>query len=262
MKKSLNILKFAFKEQREYRLNFIFGIITMVINDFIFLAIFIIFLWYFTGTWLNFGNFLLIHSIIAFQYAIVNWVFSNIWDLPSIIEEWKLDYYLSFPINTLKFIVLSKIKVHNLWDVLFALVSMIIYAIYFYEWAWYIFVFKWIIIVLIALIFAAGLFIMVGSISFWLQKWSKVRDLFQSFFLVFGSYPPTIFKSDKLMFIMISMIWLYPWVYLPYQMIIWHAGIWNWTVLIVSSLLMFLIWIWIFKRGLGRYSSGNLVVQM
>lgn len=262
MKKSLNILKFAFKEQREYRLNFIFGIITMVINDFIFLAIFVIFLGYFTGTWLNFGNFLLIHSIIAFQYAIVNWVFSNIWDLPSIIEEWKLDYYLWFPINTLKFIVLSKIKVHNLWDVLFALISMIIYAISFYQWDWYIFVSKWFIIVLIALIFAAGLFIMVGSISFWLQKWSKVRDLFQSFFLVFGSYPPTIFKSDKLMFIMISMIWLYPWVYLPYQMIIWHWTIWNWIILIVSSVLMFLIWIWIFKRWLGRYSSGNLVVQM
>jgi ABC-type uncharacterized transport system permease subunit len=50
MKNSLNILKFAFKEQREYRLNFIFGIITMVINDFIFLAIFVIFLGYFTGT--------------------------------------------------------------------------------------------------------------------------------------------------------------------------------------------------------------------
>ncbi len=262
MKKSLNILKFAFKEQREYRLNFIFGIITMVINDFIFLAIFVIFLGYFTGTWLNFGNFLLIHSIIAFQYAIVNWVFSNIWDLPSIIEEWKLDYYLWFPINTLKFIVLSKIKVHNLWGVLFALISMIIYAIPFYQWDWYIFVSKWFIIVLIALIFAAGLFIMVGSISFWLQKWSKVRDLFQSFFLVFGSYPPTIFKSDKLMFIMISMIWLYPWVYLPYQMIIWHWTIWNWIILIVSSVLMFLIWIWIFKRWLGRYSSGNLVVQM
>ena len=262
MKKSLNILKFAFKEQLEYRLNFFLGIITMVVNDFIFLAIFVIFLGYFTGTWLSFWNFLLIHSIIAFQYAIVNWVFSNIWDLPSIIEEWKLDYYLSFPINTLKFIVLSKIKVHNLWDVLFALVSMIIYAIYFYEWTWYVFVSKWIIIVFVALFFAAGLFIMIWSVSFWLQKWSKVRDLFQSFFLVFGSYPPTIFQSDKLMFVLISMIGLYPWVYLPYQMIVGNASVRDWVILFVSGILMFLIWIWIFRRWLRRYSSGNLVVQM
>lgn len=262
MKKSFNILKFAFKEQLEYRLNFFLGIITMVINDFIFLAIFIIFLGYFTGTGLSFWNFLLIHSIIAFQYAIVNWVFSNIWDLPSIIEEGKLDYYLSFPVNTLKFIVLSKIKVHNLWDVLFALASMIIYAIYFYEWAWYIFVSKRFVIVIVALFFAAGLFIMIWSVSFRLQKWSKVRDLFQSFFLVFGSYPPTIFKSDKLVFVLISMIWLYPGVYLPYQMIIGNASMLDRIILFVSGALMFLIWIWIFKRGLRRYSSGNLVVQM
>ena len=262
MKKDLHILKFAFKEQLEYKLNFFLGMLTMVVNDFIFLFIFVIFLGYFTGTWLNFGNFLLIHSIIAFQYAIVNWVFSNIWDLPSIIEEWKLDYYLSFPVNTLKFIVLSKIKVHNLWDVLFALCSMIIYAIYFYEWAWYNFVLNWFIIVFIALIFATGLFIMIWSVSFRLQKWSKVRDLFQSFFLVFGSYPPTVFKADKLTFILISVIWLYPWVYLPYQMIVWNASVWNRIVLIVSSILMLSIGLWVFKRWLRRYSSGNLVVQM
>lgn len=262
MRKNLNILKFAFKEQLEYRWNFFLGMITMVINDFIFLFVFVIFLGYFTGTWLNFGNFLLIHSIIAFQYAIVNWVFSNIWDLPNIIEEGKLDYYLSFPIDTLKFIVLSKIKVHNLWDVLFALTSMIIYAIYFYEWAWSTFVSKRFVIVIIALIFATGLFVMIWSISFWLQKWSKMRDLFQSFFLVFGSYPPTIFQSDKLMFVLISMIGLYPGVYLPYQMIVGNASIRNWIVLVGSSIFMFLIGIWIFKRGLRRYSSGNLVVQM
>ncbi|MFZ2150671.1 MAG: ABC-2 family transporter protein [Candidatus Absconditicoccaceae bacterium] len=262
MKKSFNILKFAFKEQLEYRLNFFLGIITMVINDFIFLAIFIIFLGYFTGTGLSFGNFLLIHSIIAFQYAIVNGVFSNIGDLPSIIEEGKLDYYLSFPVNTLKFIVLSKIKVHNLGDVLFALASMIIYAIYFYEGAWYIFVSKRFVIVIVALFFAAGLFIMIGSVSFRLQKGSKVRDLFQSFFLVFGSYPPTIFKSDKLVFVLISMIGLYPGVYLPYQMIIGNASMLDRIILFVSGALMFLIGIWIFKRGLRRYSSGNLVVQM
>ncbi|MCF7835329.1 ABC-2 family transporter protein [Candidatus Gracilibacteria bacterium] len=262
MKKSLNILKFAFREQLEYRLNFILGMITMVINDFIFLSVFIIFLGYFTGTGLTFGNFLLIHSIIAFQYAIVNGIFSNIGDLPNIIEEGKLDYYLSFPLDTLKFIILSKIKVHNLGDVLFSFIAMFVYAIYFYEGIWYIFALKWLIIVSITLIFATGLFIMIGSISFWLQKGSKVRDLFQSFFLVFGSYPPTIFQSDKLLFVLISVIGLYPGVYLPYQMIVGESSLLNWIILIGSSVLMFLIGIGIFRRGLGRYSSGNLVVQM
>ena len=262
MKKYLYILSFAFKEQLEYRLNFFLGILTMVINDAIFLFIFVIFLSYFTGTGLTFGNFLLIHSVIAFQYAIVNGVFSNIWDLPNLIEEWKLDYYLSFPINILWFIACSKIKVHNLWDVLFALIAMFVYAFHFHDWLAVPFIIKWVIISIIALIFAAWLFILVGSISFWLQKWSKVRDLFQSFFLVFGSYPPDIFRQKRLIFIMVSMIGLYPWVFLPYQMMAWETNIVSRFILIFSSIAMFILWVYTFHRWLARYSSWNLVIQM
>ncbi|MDR0861029.1 MAG: hypothetical protein LBO09_08975 [Candidatus Peribacteria bacterium] len=78
MKKYFQILGFALKEQLEYRRNFFFGITTMVINDAIFLVIFAIFLSYFSGTGLTFGNFLLIHSMTSFQYALVNGIFSNI----------------------------------------------------------------------------------------------------------------------------------------------------------------------------------------
>jgi hypothetical protein len=57
-----------------------------------------------------------------------------------------------------------------LGDVIFAILSMIIYAFWFYQWNVNVFIIKWIIISFIALVFAAGLFIMVGSVSFWLQK--------------------------------------------------------------------------------------------
>jgi len=262
MKKYLQFLKFAFKEQLEYRLNFFFGIITMVINNVIFLFIFVVFLSYFTGTWLTLGNFLLIHSIIAFQYAIVNGIFSNIWDLPNIIEEWKLDYYLSFPTNVLAFIASTKIKVHNLWDVLFAVIAMIIFAIFFESGSARLFIGKWILISLFALVFAAGLFILVWSVSFWLQRGSKVRDLFQSFFLVFWSYPPTIFQQKKLIFVLVSLVWLYPWVFLPYKMMTGSVDIQNRLVLIIASVVMFIVWIFVFYRWLKRYSSWNLVHQM
>lgn len=262
MKKYLQFLKFAFKEQLEYRFNFFFGIITMVINDAIFLFIFVVFLSYFTGTWLTFGNFLLIHSIIAFQYAIINGVFSNIWDLPNIIEEGKLDYYLSFPTNVLWFIACTKIKVHNLWDILFALIAMLVYALFFHTWSARLFVGKWILISVFALIFAAGLFILVWSISFLLQRGSKVRDLFQSFFIVFGSYPPTIFQHKKLIFVLVSLVGLYPWVFLPYQMMTGEANLQNRLILIFASIAMFVFWIFMFYRWLKRYSSWNLVHQM
>lgn len=262
MKKYLHILSFAFKEQLEYRLNFFLGIFTMVVNDFIFLLIFVVFLSYFTGTWLTFGNFLIVHSIIAFQYALINWVFSNIGNLPNIIEEWKLDYYLSFPTNVLWFIACAKINLHNLWDILFALIAMVVYAFHFHDGAAGPFIIKRLIISVFFLMFAAWLFILVWSVSFWLQKWSKVRDLFQSFFLVFGSYPPDIFRQKKLIFIMVSMIWLYPWVFLPYWMMTGKSNVEMRWILILASIAMFILWIFIFHKWLKRYSSWNLVVQM
>jgi ABC-type uncharacterized transport system permease subunit len=131
MYKYLQILGFAFKEQLEYRRNFFFGIITMVINDAVFLVVFAIFLSYFTGTGLTFGTFLLIHSLGAFYYAIINGVFANLGGLSEIIEEGKMDYYLSFPAAPLSFLATKSIKVHNLGDILFALISMLIYAFVF-----------------------------------------------------------------------------------------------------------------------------------
>lgn len=133
MKKYLQILGFAFKEQLEYRRNFFFGIMTMVINDAIFMIIFAIFLSYFTGTGLTFGNFLLIMSITAFQYAIIHGVFANIGGLTELIEEGKMDYYLSFPLSPLMFLATKSIKVHNLGDILFALIAMLVYAFTFRE---------------------------------------------------------------------------------------------------------------------------------
>ena len=178
MKKYLKILGFAFKEQLEYRRNFFFGIITMVINDAMFMVIFAIFLSYFTGTGLTFGTFLFIHSIIAFHFSIVHGVFANLGGLPEIIEEGKMDYYLSFPLSPLSFLASKSIKVHNLGDILFALVSILIYAFVFREGNSLLFLGKWLAVMSIVTFFVVGLFIMVGSVSFRLQKGSKVRDLF------------------------------------------------------------------------------------
>jgi len=63
--------------------------------------------------------------------------------------------------------------------------------------------------------------------------------LFQSFFIVFGSYPPAIFQQKKLIFILVSMVGLYPGVFLPYQMMTGNPNIQNRLVLILASVAMF-----------------------
>ncbi|GHV25323.1 hypothetical protein FACS1894176_03510 [Bacteroidia bacterium] len=262
MKKYLQILGFAFKEQLEYRRNFFFGITTMAINDAIFLVIFAIFLSYFSGTGLTFGNFLLIHSMMAFQYALVNGVFSNIGSVSEIIEEGKMDYYLSFPTSPLGFLAITKVKVHNLGDLFFAVISMIIYVVAFCTGNPRIFIAEWLGVMLLSGLFVLGLFLLVGSASFRLQRGSKVRDLFQSFFLVVGSYPPDIYQRDKLLFVLISVVGLYPGVFLPYRILVEGSTLFNWVILALISFAILLIGVLVFYRGLKKYSSGNLVLQM
>ncbi|MDR2541394.1 MAG: hypothetical protein LBD11_06675 [Candidatus Peribacteria bacterium] len=116
---------------------------------------------------------------------------------------------------------------------------MTIYTFTYWEGNSRLFMIKWLVIMLIASIFVLGLYLLVNSISFRLQRGSRLKDLFESFFIVFGAYPPDIFLRDKLLFILISCIGLYPAVFLPYRMIVGPASIENWILLIVLSFAMF-----------------------
>jgi ABC-type uncharacterized transport system permease subunit len=106
-----------------------------------------------------------------------------------------------------------------------------------------------------------GIYIALWSISFWLQKWSKVADLFNSMFLSFSQYPPEIYKENKTIYILMCIL-LFPWVLLPYKMMMGTSTIWQWLLLIWLAIVIFIAWIRIFRKWLKRYSSGNLVHQM
>ncbi len=261
MKKYLQFLKYAFKEQRQYRTNFFASMGTMIFNDACFVVIFLIFLDYFTGTWLTFGNFLALFGISTMWYGVVHGLLFNIWDLPEIIEKWKLDYYLSFPVKTLPFLASMKVWVTDLWDIVFWLICLIIYAFAFSGQVATIVIAKGILIFGLSSTIILGLYILAWSVSFWLQKWSKMADLFNSMFVSFSQYPPEIYESNKIIYIFMCLL-LFPWVILPYKMMIWTATIWQRLLLIWFAIAIFVVWILIFRRWLKRYSSGNLVHQM
>ena len=261
MKKYLQFLKYAFKEQWQYRTNFFASIGTMLFNDACFLIIFVIFLSYFTGTWLTFGNFLVLIGVSCTAYGVTHWLLYNIRWLSDIIEKGKLDYYLSFPVNPLGFLAFTKVWVSDLWDIIFGLICLWVHAFTFADGSARIVLLKWVAIFIIATITILGIYIAIWSISFWLQKWSKIQDLFNSMFLSFSQYPPEIYKENKMVYIFMCIL-LFPAVLLPYEMLIGESTIWQWLLLAGFAVMIFSAWIFVFKRWLKRYSSGNLVHQM
>lgn len=260
MKKYLQFLKYAFKEQRQYRTNFFASIGTMIFNDACFVVIFVIFLEYFTNTGLTMWNFLALIAMSCMWYGIVHWLLFNVGRLPDIIEQWKLDYYLSFPVKPLYFLASTKIWITDIWDIVFWLICLIVYAFSFTDNTWIV-ILKWIWILILASLIILWIYILVWSISFWIQKWSKVADLFNSMFVSFSQYPPEIYESNKIIYIFMCLL-LFPWVILPYKMMVWSATIWQRILLIWLAIAIFVAGIRVFRRWLKRYSSGNLVHQM
>ena len=261
MKKYLKFMKFAMKEQREYRTNFFASIATMIFNDACFMIIFIIFLWYFTNTGLTMGNFLILCSLSCMCYGITHWLFSNIAKLPEIIEQWKLDYYLSFPVNPLYFLISKKVWVADLWDIIFSFVCIAIYAFIFSDVPATIILLKGFFIVALSALIVIWIYIAVWSVSFRLQKWSKIADLFNSMFVSFANYPPDIYENKRIVYILMCIL-LFPSLILPYKMIIWTTTLWQWLILVWFWVLSLTLWIFVFKMWLKRYSSWNLVHQM
>ena len=261
MKKYLRFLKYAIKEQWQYKTNFFASIATMIFNDACFVVIFLIFLWYFSSSGLTLGNFLVLMSVTCLWYWVIHGLFSNIWALSETIEQWKLDYYLSFPINPLYFLATTKVGITDLWDIVFWLICLVIYAFAFAEEAALIVLIKWIWVMILSSLIMIWLYILVWSISFRLQRWSKIVDLFNSTFFSFSNYPPEVYNENRLIYIFICML-LFPSVILPYNIIMNESTRVERIILILFCIITLMLWIWVFNRWLKRYSSGNLVHQM
>jgi ABC-type uncharacterized transport system permease subunit len=120
---------------------------------------------------------------------------------------------------------------------------------------------KWIWVLILSSLAMIWLYILVWSISFRLQRWSKIADLFNSMFVSFSQYPPEIYNENRLVYIFMCMF-LFPSIILPYQIMMNESTLLEWTILILLCLMTLMLWIWVFNRWLKRYSSGNLVHQM
>lgn len=261
MKKYLKFLAYAIKEQRSYKINFITSIFVMLFNDSCFIVIFLIFLWYFTNTGLTLWNFLILFSASCFWYWLTHWLLYNISGLPDIIETGKMDYYLSFPTNPLSFLLTTKFDITNVWDMVFGLICLCIYAFIYSNEAAGIVIIKWLLLLILSWIAVTWIYIMIWSLSFRIQKWSKVADLFNSMFTSFSQYPPEIYEHNKIVYIFMCIL-LYPWFILPYKILLENNWIAPWMLLITLSFLTLFLWIFVFQRWLKRYSSWNLVHQM
>jgi len=258
LKQFFHLHKFARKSEAQYPVNFFMSLFLVIINDGLFFFIFYLFLNYFKNWFLKWQDFLLSWWIFTFWYGILVWVFSNLYKLNNIIENWKLDYYLSFPISPLVLLISTKIEVEALWDILFSLVSL---GFYFYLTGFSFWIFLKVIIVLfIASLFVIWLSLIVWSISFWQDRASLWINYIWHVYWTLWSYPYKIFTKNLLILFFSILVLLFPsWILAQILIVRWGLGILD-LIFIVFCISVFIFWLWLFNRWLKRYSSGNLVL--
>ena len=237
----------------EYRGAFLSQAFGMMLNDFMYFIIWIIYFdrfqevrgWQLQDMYLTYG-------VLASAFGLISLLFGNAFNLSEIINQGRLDYYLSLPRPVLLHAVASRMIASGMGDFSYGFLS--------YGLSGY---FSWdgllrfmLATVLAATVFAAFL-ILIQSLAFWLGIMSNLSALALNALLTFGIYPITLFDNyaKLILFTLIPAAFMGA---VPAEFI--RAFTWQALAQLLIGAVFFLASaIAVFRLGLKRYESGSAI---
>jgi ABC-2 type transport system permease protein len=235
----------------EYRVSFLTQVFGMMINNFMYFAIWIVFFerfkdvngWQINDMWVTFG-------VLASAFGLVSLLFGNAFNLGDIIMKGRLDYYLSMPRPVLLHTVASRMIGSGMGDFTYGFISYALSG--YFSWdglARYVLA-----TVLAATVFVSFL-ILVQSLSFWLGMIANLNMLIVNALITFGIYPATLFDNTA-KFILFTIIPAAFMGAVPADFI----RAFTWTTLgelFLGAVVFLFLAITVFRIGLRRYESGS-----
>ena len=254
MKILLTYWKLNFLSLIEYKVNFLVEIVSMLINNFIFVSVwYLFFLRFWTIWWMDFWHFALLSCIMVLIFAIIHMFFVWYIQMWTMIEQWKLDSHLLLPKNILLRLLTSRMYGSAFWDLVYAFLLLI-----FVPNVTFVLVLK---IILVAIFWAATYlwFLLIFiSLSFFVWSSRNMVNWAREAILWPGHYPPWIFEWTILKYILMTIIPVFYVVFLPYELVFNFTFKWFLSLLAWSSFFLFL-WVYIFYKWLNRYESWNML---
>jgi ABC-2 type transport system permease protein len=235
----------------EYRTSFFVQTIFMFLNDVVWVIFWMLFFAKFTSvnSW-AFGDLMIMQGIITLSWGISGIFFGNFGKLADLIIEGKLDFYLTLPKEELTHMLVSRAKFDAFGDVLFGLISFIVFlpltktplAILF---------------VLLSTIIILSFGVILGSISFFIGNSSELARTGMMSILSFASYPFSSF-TGMTKFVLLTLIPAGFITGVPVELLK-RFNI-DWFLILLGFTIVFaIVAIVIFKKGVRRYESGNLI---
>jgi ABC-2 type transport system permease protein len=181
----LAIWKTNLQSAMEYRAAFLTQVIGMMVNNFIYFAIWIIFFdrfkdvrgWGVNDMYVTFG-------VLASSFGLVSLLFGNAFTLSEIINNGRLDYYLSLPRPVLLHTVSSRMISSGMGDFTYGFVSYALSGQY--TWDGFL---RFILATFLAAVVFASFLILVGSLAFWFGIISNLTNLMVNAMITFAIYP-------------------------------------------------------------------------
>ena len=247
------IWKTNLQSAMEYRGAFLTQVIGMMVNNFIYFAIWIIFFnrfedvrgWDVNDMYVTFG-------VLASAFGLVSLLFGNAFTLSDIIAKGRLDYYLSLPRPVLLHAISSRTIASGMGDFLYGFISYGLSG--YFSWDG---LARFVLATLLAATVFVAFLILTQSLAFWFGMMNNFSNLVLNAMLTFGIYPITLFDNyaKLILFTLIPAALMGA---IPAEFILNFS----WSTLgqlFLGAVGFLALAIFIFNKGLRRYESGSAI---
>jgi ABC-2 type transport system permease protein len=237
----------------EYRASFLIQVVAMMFNNFIYFVIWMIFFDRFKEVrgW-GISDMYITYGVIAGAFGLVSVFFGNSFMLGDIINNGRLDYYLSLPRPVLLHTVSSRMIASGIGDITYGFLSYAVSS----QFTWDGFL-RFILAIFLGAVVFASFLILVNSLAFWAGIVSSFSNLMVNAIITFGIYPITLFDNyaKLILFTIVPAALMGA---IPAEFV--HAFTWQTLAQLLLGAFIFLgLAVTIFRLGLKRYESGSAI---
>ena len=201
--------------------------------------------WGINGMYVTFG-------VIARAFGIVSLFFGNSFMLGDIINNGRLDYYLSLPLPVLLHTISSRMISSGMGDFTYGFLSYALSGQFTWDG-----LLRFILAIILAAVIFASFLILVNSLAFWAGIVSSFTNMMVNAIITFGIYPITLFDNyaKLILFTLIPAALMGA---VPAEFIARFT--WQTLAELLLGALAFLgLAVAVFRSGLRRYESGSAI---
>jgi ABC-2 type transport system permease protein len=190
--------------------------------------------------------------VLASAFGLVSLLFGNAFMLSDIINNGRLDYYLSLPRPVLLHTLASRTIASGMGDFTYGFLSFAVSGQFSWDG-----LLRFVLAMLLAATVFASFLILVQSLAFWMGVINNLTNLAVNAIITFGIYPITLFDNyaKLILFTVIPAAFMGA---VPAAFI--HAFTWQTLAELLAGAAVFLfIAVTIFRLGLKRYESGSAI---